>query len=64
MRYRQLAHTTRCYDSLLANHMAKVNIIETSTFYIVQMQIIYLLNLWYNLSLMHGPSATAEPLVL
>jgi len=40
-----------------------VNIIEAGAFYTVHLQIIYLLNLQYNVPLMCSPSAIAEPLV-
>jgi len=42
----------------------KANIIQTSTFYIVRLQITHLLNLQLNVSLMYGPLVIAEPLVI
>jgi len=38
--------------------------LKTMHFYIVQLQVIHLLNLLSNVLLMRGPSAIAEPLVL
>jgi len=40
------------------------NFVQTCAFDIVQIQIIYLLNLQYNVPLTRGQSETAEPLVM
>jgi len=41
-----------------------MNLIQNGAFYIVQLQVIHLINLqYYNVLLKRGPSATAEPLV-
>jgi len=41
----------------------QANIIQNCAFYAVQLQIIYLLNLQYNVSLTHSSSVIAVPLV-
>ena len=49
---------------LRRKYFPKANIIQTGAFYIVQLQIIYLLNLQYNVLLTCGSSAIAKSLVL